>query len=117
MRLRHSGIAYPSAVASRSMSFGLGLVASCRLVSTEFDRVLSHDVFDCRAHLQVRAPHHGLSRLRSGSGTAADLRSRLAGAFALLAAPVASVRSTGLSLYRARHARLRQIEHLRSPRG
>src|SRR5476651_1728135 len=53
-----------------------------------------HDIPGHRTHRQDRAPHHGLSGLRSGSRTAADLRPWLAGAFDLVAASVAGVRGT-----------------------
>ena len=67
--------------------------------------------------VKTAAPHHGLSRLRCGRRTAADLLPRLAGALAVVAAPVAGLRRARLPLRRARHARLRPVEHLRAPRG
>ena len=54
----------------------------------------------------VKSARYMLSGLRSGNGAASDLRPWLARALALLAAPVAGVRCAGLSLHRARHARL-----------
>ena len=76
-----------------------------------------HDIPGHRTHRQDRPPHHGLSRLRSGSGAAADLLPWLARALAVVAASAAGLRRARLPLHRARHARLRPLEHLRAPRG
>ena len=67
----------------------------------------------------VKTDRHTTGYLACGpqDGTLAGLLPRLARALAVVAAPAAGLRGARLPLRRARHARLRPLEHLYPPRG
>ena len=67
----------------------------------------------------VKTDRHTTGYLACGAedGAVADLLPRLARALAVVAAPVAGLGGARLPLRRARHARLRPLEHLHAPRG
>src|SRR5262245_60373198 len=80
-------------------------------------RLLRHDIPGHRTHPEDAASYDRLPRRRAARFAAPELLPRLAGALAFLAPSAAGVLRTGLPLRRARHARLRAIEHLCAPRG
>ena len=77
-----------------------------------------HMTFPVTEHT-VKTARHTTGYLACGAegATAADLLPWLARALAVVAASAAGLRRARLPLHRARHARLRPVQHLRAARG